>query len=147
MRCKPNNLQFLEQSQVGKRIVYHDEVPMEEMLESDFFRNVCTGKRSDRLRPSDFLTLIQVHYKNADRLDIEEVIAVRDVVVSKVSKTGEVTFLNVEEKQDTKDEIQSIWVPKSRSYDILKNGEVVADVKEKTLAQDIVSGAAPIPEQ
>jgi len=158
-RCKPNNLQFEAQSQVGKSQVYHDEIPIADMLAPGFWRNVVTGKPSDRLRPSDRLTLMRVEYRNADRADVAEVIEVLNVTIASVSKDGWITFLGIKPKARAIDpplpetpskelHIKSLGFG---HYAVLDDGgnqlaKIMKDKGGKERAQAIADGKEPMPD-
>ena len=113
MRVKPNNLQFMTQSQVGKSLIYHDNCTINDMLAPTFWHGLISGRASDRMRAGDVLTLMSCEYRNADRNDILTVLEVVNVIVKHVSSKGDVQFIK----------------PSQRSIEYKENSKEKADAK------------------
>lgn len=87
-KCHPNNLQYETQSMVGKRLIYHDGRPLDEMLEPSFWTNVVHGRSSDRLQPTDRVVLMNVEYKDRDRVSVEKVLEYVEALVTHITPDG-----------------------------------------------------------
>jgi hypothetical protein len=86
--ARPNNIQFESQSIVGKRIIYHDDRSMSEMLSPRFWSNVAKNQSQDRLRVGDRVMLMQVQYEDKSRVILKSIVDVADVLVTKVDARG-----------------------------------------------------------
>lgn len=135
-RYIPQNLSMNESAPVCQHWNYASALPMESMLDKDYFISAA-----DRLRPGDTIRVIQMRDSNIHSKQ-NLVIAFCDALVVQVGKDGVFLFIGpitvIKDKPIVKPEptkrVQ--WNPTKKKHEVLYGEDVVFESKDKAEADD-----------